>query len=253
MKIIVKIIHGREAEEDEIEKMNWHERCELIQKEPVICAWHFNYQVQELIKLLKGKHQILGDMEEFTYRVEFQQRGSPHIHMLVWNKKAPTYVEDDDLDSLILYIDKYISCRKPSEEDEPELFNLVKTQSHRHTHTCRKGKNNTCRFNFPIPPMRSTSILQPYECTDKDAMKKLKENVEQIENTLKAMKMGEDISFDEFLRNLKMSEDDYIYAIRYNIKSPGIFLKRSPNEIRTMGIMKIYSKLGEQIWTYNSF
>ena len=33
----------------------------------------------------------VGQITDYFYRVEFQQRGSPHIHGLFWVKGAPQY------------------------------------------------------------------------------------------------------------------------------------------------------------------
>ena len=39
-----------------------------------------------------------GKIADWFYRVEYQQRGSPHIHMLMWLESAPVYGYDDDED-----------------------------------------------------------------------------------------------------------------------------------------------------------
>lgn len=46
------------------------------------------------------------------------------------------------------------------------------------------------------------------------------------------MKEGEDITVDQLLLNLNVSEETYLLAIRSNLNSPTIFLKRQPNELR---------------------
>ena len=49
----------------------------------------------------------------------------------------------------IVWLDKMISAELPNVEEEPELFELVKTyQLRRHSKTCRKYKNESCRFHF---------------------------------------------------------------------------------------------------------
>ena len=49
---------------------------------------------------------------------------------------------------------------------------------------------------------------------------------------LNDMKEGEDISFDQLLVNLKLTEQNYLLAIQSSLKTPTIFLKRKPNELR---------------------
>ena len=92
--------------------------------------------------------------------MEYQQRGSPHIHMLIWLKDVPVFGVDDD-DLVTDFIDQIINCQWPV--DNPELQKLVNRQIHRYSHTCRKKSKNECQFNYPQPPMRATEIVYPLE------------------------------------------------------------------------------------------
>ena len=68
------------------------------------------------------------------------------------------------------------------------LSNYLKTiQHHHHTKACRKKRNAHCRFNFPIPPMKKTRILEPTEFNDH----KTKENAKLIFETLEHAKYNE--------------------------------------------------------------
>lgn len=120
--------------------MNWNERCRLIQSDPVTCARHFDYQISPFLTnfLLKGA-QPLGNISDWFYRVEYQQRGSPHIHMLIWLENAPVFGVDVVVTD---FIDQTISCKWPV--DNPELQNLVTRQIHRHSHTCQKKSKTEC-------------------------------------------------------------------------------------------------------------
>ena len=70
--------------------MTWQQKSDLIQKDPVTCARNFEHMVQLFIKdVLKSNLMPIGEIVDFFYRVEFQQRGSPHIHALFWVKDAP--------------------------------------------------------------------------------------------------------------------------------------------------------------------
>ena len=74
----------------------------------------------------------IGHILDFFYRVEFQQRGSPHIHALFWIKDAPQYGIDDD-DKIVNFVDKYVTCSNiPENNLDEELINL---QMHRHAKT----------------------------------------------------------------------------------------------------------------------
>ena len=77
---------------------------------------------------------ILGKVVDFFYRVEFQQRGSPHIHGPFWLENTPECGKDSD-DDVAKFVDGYASCQADSEE----LTDLVNLQRHRHSKTCKKG------------------------------------------------------------------------------------------------------------------
>jgi hypothetical protein len=67
----------------------------LIRKDPVTCARHFQHQVRKFINgVLLNPLSVIGKVQENFYKVEFQMRGSPHIHMLLWVEDSPKLSED---------------------------------------------------------------------------------------------------------------------------------------------------------------
>ena len=196
------------------------------------CARHFDYQINQFIQhFLLSEAAPLGKIADWFYRVEYQQRGSPHIHMLIWLENAPTFGEDFDCD-VVEFIDKIITCEKPTEN--PDLLALVNRQVHRHSHTCRKKSKSVCRFNYRQPPMRLTKILYPLDKDDMDdnELDQHKDTWKFIKKHLNDMKDGEDIAFDQLLVNLKVTEQKYLLSIRSSLQAPTIFLERKPNELR---------------------
>ena len=57
----------------------------------------------------------MGELVEYDIRIEFQARGSPHAHCVLWVKDAPKYGVDDT-DDVCQFIDKYITCVIPADE-----------------------------------------------------------------------------------------------------------------------------------------
>ena len=160
----------------------------------------------------------LGKIKDWFYRVEYQ-RGSPHVHMLIWLDNAPVFGVDKDV---LAYIDRVITCSKP--ESNPELQDLVNRQTHQHSHTCWK----ICRFNYPQPPMRCTQILYPLDNDiSPGVVKSSKELWKSMKNKLNDFKECKDITFDELLQKLDVSEHQYILAIWSSLNSPTIFEKKS--------------------------
>jgi hypothetical protein len=54
------------------------------------------------------------------YTIEFQKRGLPHAHLLVFLHSSCKYPTPND-------INKIISAEIPDPKTDPELYNLVKT------------------------------------------------------------------------------------------------------------------------------
>jgi hypothetical protein len=143
--------------------MPWATKCRLIRSDPVTCSRYFDHKVQRFLSnVLFSKAQPIGNIKDYFYRVEFQQRGSPHIHMLVWVNDAPSISTHTD-EEVAKFIDSYITCKK-----NVEIADLVNYQTHRHAHTCRKNGRGICRFGFPLPPMKNTMILHGLRKETKD-------------------------------------------------------------------------------------
>ncbi|GIY31477.1 ATP-dependent DNA helicase [Caerostris extrusa] len=87
----------------------------------------------------------------------FMNRGSPHLHMVVWIENHPEF----DTEEGKLLLDRNCCCKIPTEEEDPELYELVKKcQIHRHTQTCTKNNTSVrCRFNFPRQECDETRIV----------------------------------------------------------------------------------------------
>ena len=51
---------------------------------------------QLLSNFLLSDAAPLGKIVNWFYRVEYQQRSSPHIHKLIWLENAPRFVIDSD-------------------------------------------------------------------------------------------------------------------------------------------------------------
>lgn len=133
------------------------------------------------------------DILDFWYRVEFQHRGSPHIHGLLWLANAPDIsnlnfeTTDEEKEIITDYFDKLISARNPdpnieydidpcgveyySIDDSEHFFDLARLLNHVQRHTkctvgyCKKSKESQCRFKFP-KKLSTSSKLQYDEKQD---------------------------------------------------------------------------------------
>lgn len=85
------LINKEDYTESELLNMPWKEKCNLIKSDPITCTRYFDHKVQMFINnVLKSKINPIGKILDYFYRVEFQQRGSPHIHMLIWIENVPS-------------------------------------------------------------------------------------------------------------------------------------------------------------------
>ncbi|MCB1084060.1 MAG: hypothetical protein KDK61_07090, partial [Simkania sp.] len=95
----------------------------------------FNIKMEEITKEIKAG--CLGDYQAMVRVVEYQKRGLPHFHMLLWVQKEHKPRSPEILD-------KIINAQVPDAELQPWLYRVV---SERCTHTrCDKFKNSQCRY-----------------------------------------------------------------------------------------------------------
>jgi hypothetical protein len=108
LKVLGNLNDGKNYSEDEIDNMSWDEQNRLVQRDPVTCSRFFDYRVQQFIKIvLKSDFHPVGKITDYFYRVEFQQRDSPHIH--IWIENTPVYNKDLD-EQVVEYMDKHVRC-----------------------------------------------------------------------------------------------------------------------------------------------
>jgi len=66
-------------------------------------------------EFLKTSAQPLGEIVDFGIRIEFQARGSPHAHCVIWVEDAPKFGVSED-SGVCSVIEKYIFCAILKEE-----------------------------------------------------------------------------------------------------------------------------------------
>ena len=231
---------------EEHKNMTWEQHCEHIMSNPVTAARMFEYRVQTFIKdVIMSKAKPIGEVEDYYYRTEFQQRGWPHIHMVVWVKDAPKLDEDND-DDVTEFVDNYITCEMPSEDDTElhEIVTHVQMHTKNHTKSCRKtGK--VCRFNFPKPPSNRTFICRPnkYNAQDIDdedtrleALEKRKSDETEAKEILKIVwellsdKDQDFEDFDQVLKAANVTHSKLEESLEIMSNRKIIYLKRGIND-----------------------
>ncbi|KAG5666226.1 putative ATP-dependent DNA helicase PIF1, partial [Polypedilum vanderplanki] len=234
--ILKKTVDKEDITEEQAMELTFEEKARLISNDPSTCALYYNYRLRENWKLWEAEdgpflqYKIGGK----TCRIEFQHRGSPHAHQFILLVDAPKFDSDDpeSYGRVIEFIDKMIT----TDTDDPEVADIIYSQRHRCTHTCRKGKKGkeTCRFNAPFLPMPRTMILEPIPDSmelSKEKQDRLKDINKKLHNILEADSASIQ-SFDELLQRLECNFDDYLLAARSKLKSRKVFIKREPKNSR---------------------
>ncbi|GJQ89676.1 putative PIF1 DNA helicase/replication protein A1-like protein [Tanacetum coccineum] len=85
---------------------------------PDVITRVFKIKLDSLIKEFKDE-RTFGRVRGVVYTIEFQKRGLPHCHILLW-------LEEEDKLTTPSHIDKYISAEIPDKEEDPELYQIVK-------------------------------------------------------------------------------------------------------------------------------
>ena len=138
---IISKLNRLDFSDDVIKNMTYQERCNTLDKNPVLVARHFQYRVEIFFKVivLDGP---LGKTRYYAIRVEFQVRGSPDIHSFIWILNGPK-LSKETKDEYIQWVDSIIRTDIANSVSEKELFEFVKTfQVHRHSKKCRKYRND---------------------------------------------------------------------------------------------------------------
>ncbi|XP_051156397.1 uncharacterized protein LOC127278640 [Leptopilina boulardi] len=121
---------------------------EIASDRPDIVTRVFQQKVKEIMKDIKEK-EIFGPILAFVYVIEFQKRGLPHVHLIIFLRNP---IRDAET------LHKMICAEIPDETKNPELFKIVKQfQVHG---PCRKENMNSpcmdpekkvCTKNYPKP------------------------------------------------------------------------------------------------------
>ncbi|XP_041961680.1 uncharacterized protein LOC121719960 [Alosa sapidissima] len=223
-----------EGKQTSVDDLDWSDKCGLIRRNPVTAARMFDHRWHCFLRdVIMSPAEPIGKIKDYFYRVEFQQRGSPHVHCLFWVENAPKIDKESD-DEVAQFIDTYITCEIPPETDAElyEVVSSVQRHSTRHSKTCRK-KNTVCRFNFPRPPSSCTFITRGGNCEDlkgNDDDTSSSAIIKKVKTALTMPDMNFDTA-DAFFESLGINQG--LFEKAYNIcsKKKSIVLKRNPGDI----------------------
>ena len=77
--------------------------------DPLLTAIHFERRFSALFKfVICGESYPLGKVRDYFILTEFQNRGSPHYHIMFWIEDVPSFTEQTDNKDILEYVDKTI-------------------------------------------------------------------------------------------------------------------------------------------------
>ena len=158
-------------------------RAAALNSNPLHADWLFWRRV---CLFMQAYYVDLLGAVDYWIRVEYQHRGSPHVHGLVWLRDAPSleHLEDESRrQNVIAYIDSHVSTQHPVGRDnmwdirghpsavkyadvEDRQRDLAELTSFCLIHRCRRGTclktvngREQCRFGYPKDLIATTTLV----------------------------------------------------------------------------------------------
>ena len=213
--------------EEEVLELPWRLKSMWLRSNPVTPARMFQYRLDAfVITFLKSSAQPIGEVIEYVICIEFQARGSPHAHTLIWIKDAPKLGYADEAD-VKAFIDKYISCSLS--DNDQELRDLVEgLQIHRHSPTCRR--KGSCRFNYPKPSSPHRIISDEPQENCQQQIDFAVKNLTAVKQVLESKDLSTDITLQEVLDRAHVTLHDYTKSLSISKCGRSVILKKKPSE-----------------------
>jgi len=161
------------------------QKSKLISENPLVVSTFFKLRSEHFLhKCFFNKFDVV----DYWYRVEFQHRGSSHIHGVVRLEGAPdikNVSSESEKQNIVDYFDRLVSCQNPDisftpnlshpcersvsdcinlEDDLAELVNRVQRHTKCSTTYCLRTSKDlkvpVCRFGFPHPLCEFSELVE---------------------------------------------------------------------------------------------
>jgi len=235
----VGLVYGERYTIQQCTEMNSAKKARMLRRNPVTTVRIWKHRLESFFNgfVKNEKASPVGKVKDYVVKIEFQARGSPHAHILLWVEDAPHIGEDDD-DTVCDFIGQF-SCGRIMNEwpDAPadctldELNTLVKrVQVHKHNPMCRPSKKAKCRHSFPKVPSFKTIITQPelYEQLN-DADRKHNQEIlsavsSEIENDFSQ-------TLAQVVKKAGITDEEYTQILLASDPARKVILERQPQDI----------------------
>ena len=97
---------------DAVAQMSPGEKLELLRRHPLEAVMFFERRLDSFQKnVIMGKDKPLGTVKDYWMRIEFQMRGSPHVHSFWWIEGAPKVDTVEGRQQAPQFVDKHIQLK----------------------------------------------------------------------------------------------------------------------------------------------
>ena len=215
--------------------MTIKERSDTLKANPVTSVTMFQYRVESFFThYILDETDPVGKVKEYAIKIEFQERGSPHAHCLLWVDGAP-HIDVDDDEQVCLFIDKYVSGRIPEDSHDTKHIGKMVKQYETHSHSAYCHRGHSCQFGFPKAPSPKTIICREpnddenWDTILKSACDVLTKVHELIDATTESQ------TLDSILDKAHISTDTYINALKVSHRGRSVILKCDPSDVNING------------------
>ena len=136
----------------------------LCVEDPISVSRKFSLKFHAFFRKVLINGEVLGKVDHFYWKKEYQNRGAPHYHVLLWIRDAPV-IDRDEPEDVLKWIQERITCHIPDKDGSPELHRLVtRYQLHKCSKYCKRRKKcgrsyiTRCRFSFPRPVCANAAL-----------------------------------------------------------------------------------------------
>ena len=96
--------------------MTYQERCDTLNKNPVLVVRRFQYRVEIIFKIIV-LDSLMRKTNCYGIRIEFQVRGSPHVQSFTWVTPQANFINKIDCAK---WLDSIIRADIPNANKEPQ-------------------------------------------------------------------------------------------------------------------------------------
>ncbi|KAL3230301.1 hypothetical protein MRX96_023474 [Rhipicephalus microplus] len=168
-------------------------------------------------------------------RVEFQQRGSAHLHVILWLEEAP----DEELTDEECAMPKTLKMVAQLLTLDTTLLRRPRMETHQHNHTCYKRGRTKCQFGASFMPSDETRVVVPFPPApegddaegerERPRLKALKKKYEEMHEGLES---GDIEDLASFLRAFGVHYDkQYLGVLRASLCDPVSFIEGPREEV----------------------